>query len=149
MAVQHLCKESTDFISSQKVTVFVINTGTAGAAASPQRPTAIILTASFDFLFYYYMLGVVAIKVSEKYSVHVTQSSKNTRTAGAAASPQRPTAIILTASFDFRFYYYMLGVVAIKVSEKYSVHVTQSSKSSCIQKKAKLDTNLKIVPKLK
>ena len=61
----------------------------------------------------------------------------NTRTAGAAASPQRPKAVILTASFDLRYYAYMLGVVAIKVSEKYSVHVTQSSKSSCIRKKDK------------
>ena len=61
----------------------------------------------------------------------------NTRTAGAAASPQRPTAVILTASFDLRFYENMLGVVAMKVSEKYSVHVTQSSKSSYIRKKSK------------
>ena len=68
----------------------------------------------------------------------------------AAASPQRPTAIILTVSFDLRFYEYRLGVIAIKVSKKYSVHVTQSSKSSCIRKKKqKLDTNLKIVLKFK
>ena len=44
----------------------------------------------------------------------------------------------------------MLGVVAIKVSEKYSVHLTQSSKSSCIgKKKQKLDINVKIVQKYK
>ena len=41
----------------------------------------------------------------------------------------------------------MLGVKAVKVSEKYSVHVTQSSKSSLLKKKRQaLDTNLKIVP---
>ena len=45
----------------------LLNTGKAGAAASPQQPTAVILTASFDLRFYEYMLGVVAIKVSEKY----------------------------------------------------------------------------------
>ena len=39
----------------------------------------------------------------------------NTRTAGAAASPQRATAVILTASFDLRFYEYILGMVAITV----------------------------------
>ena len=47
----------------------------------------------------------------------------NSRTAGSAASPQRPTTFILTATFDSRFYEYMLGVVAIKALEKYSVHV--------------------------
>ena len=55
-----------------------------------------------------------------------------TRTAGAGASPQRPAAVILTASFDMRFYEYMLGVVAIKESEKYSVLAARSSKTSCI-----------------
>ena len=59
----------------------------------------------------------------------------NTRTAGATASPQRPTAVILTATFDSRFYEATLGMVATKVSEKYSFHVTLSSKSSCIRKK--------------
>ena len=59
----------------------------------------------------------------------------STRTAGPVASPQLP--VILTASYDLRFYEYMLGVVAINVSEKYSVHVNQSLKNSCIRKKGK------------
>ena len=40
-----------------------------------------------------------------------------TKTAGAAASPQRPAAVILTTSFRLRLYEYMLGVVAVKVSK--------------------------------
>ena len=34
--------------------------------------------------------------------------------AGTVASPQRPAAVILTASFDLRFYEYMPGVVAVR-----------------------------------
>ena len=61
----------------------------------------------------------------------------NTRTAGAAASPQRPKAVILTASFDLRYYAYMLGVAAIKVSEKYSVHELSPQKAVVFEKKTK------------
>ena len=37
----------------------------------------------------------------------------NTRTARAAASPQRSTAVILTTTFDLRFYDYMLCLITI------------------------------------
>ena len=44
---------------------------------------------------------------------------------GAAANPQRPTTVILTTTFRSHFYKYVQvqGVVSVKVSEKYSVHV--------------------------
>ena len=48
-----------------------------------------------------------SFQTSAQAGLHLT-----TRTAGVAMSPQRPAAVILTASPKTRFYFYMRGVVA-------------------------------------
>ena len=67
---------------------------------------------------------------------------------GAAASPRRPTAVILTTTFRSRFYKYIQvqGVVSIKVSENTQFTYLNPHKMYS-KKKQKLDINLKIVPK--